>query len=222
MKGLRDMQPVWQQFKEMCHGSGVSSLQEQQGQLHSIIAALKPVIVPGKAALAAMIKRESFTLEYVYQDEEDRQIRFMAGVWADITREDEAAYLVEAMKRSYSYAGAQRGAGSTKTMFAIMNQIFLETGDKNVYNNVARLVDKTFEIDAAENTSPLVESVTSVFRRIATQAQMMIAAKEQETHNNTHLNHARSLLKPWVTKARKQHRQIKKDISEMKKTRPIG
>jgi len=152
MKGLKDMKAIWQQFNKERVVIGENSLQQHQALLRSILNALKSIVLPGKPMLLEMIEREITTLKHVYQDENDRQVRFMAGVWADITRENEDGYFVEAMRHAYDYAGTQRGTGSTKTMFAILDQGFSRAAETNVYSNLAKLIDTTFKTDAEQNT----------------------------------------------------------------------
>lgn len=146
------MKAIWQQFNKERVVIGENSLQQHQALLRSILNALKSIVLPGKPMLLEMIEREITTLKHVYQDENDRQVRFMAGVWADITRENEDGYFVEAMRHAYDYAGTQRGTGSTKTMFAILDQGFSRAAETNVYSNLAKLIDTTFKTDAEQNT----------------------------------------------------------------------
>lgn len=221
MKGLKDMQPVWQQFNRERVVVAARSLQQQKALLYSIPEALKSIVLPGKAMLFEMIRRELAALDYVYQDENDRQVRFMAGVWADTTREIEGGYFVEALDNAYNYASIQRGTGSTKTMFAIMDQTFTRGADINVYSKVAELIDTTFRTDAEQNTQPLVESVAEIFERVALQTKVMIARKEQEVRENPDLNFARSVLRPWVNEARKQHANIQKAMRNAKRRRVV-
>jgi len=208
---------MWKQFDQARLVIGTEALQEQKDLLSSIPTALKDTILPGKKTLFEMISRESAALDHVYQDENMRQIRLLAGIWADTTRDNEGAYLREVLEGIYNSAMSVKSRGATKTQFTLMHNRLAANDDNNIYAVLAKLICKTFDDDAEQYADELTDSVATIFRKVASQAQMMIRQKEQEVREHPQLKFARFQLQDWVKSARVKLAQANSSVKKAKR-----
>lgn len=104
VKGIEQAKPSWQQFHELRSVCSAEALRQLKGLLDTIPKAIKDVVLPGKVAFVEAVEAKKLELEHIFQDENDRQTRFMATVWADTTKDSEYAYFRLAMMDAYDAA----------------------------------------------------------------------------------------------------------------------